>query len=365
MIKSANPLDANARRGFYPMIIREKEPANLEMPFGLLAGRITPNELFYIRSHFPVPEIDLAKWRLKIEGAVERLLELSYDQLRARPAATLPATLECAGNSRVFLVPKVKGTQWELGAVGHAEWTGVSLGELLREAGVRAEGREVILEGADEGTIAEAPKPAGRIRYARSVPLGKAMEGVLLAYAMNGAALTPPHGFPLRAIVPGWYGMAAVKWLRRIIVTDRPFNGYYQTIDYAFWERDPAGARLVPITEMQVKAAIARPGINEVIAAGIDYIVAGAAWTADAEIVQVELSTDGGASWQAASLGEKAAPNSWRLWEWKWTVPKTAGRCVLMARATDSRGRTQPMERDLDRGSYQINHCLPLEVEIR
>jgi DMSO/TMAO reductase YedYZ molybdopterin-dependent catalytic subunit len=275
---------------------------------------------------------------------------------------TIPATLECAGNGRVFLVPKVKGVQWELGAVGNAEWTGVSLGELLPRAGVKDGALEVILEGADAGAISEPPKPAGKIHYARSIPLGKASEDVLLALEMNGESLTPSHGFPLRAIVPGWYGMAAVKWLQRIIVTDQPYNGYYQTVDYAFWKRDAAGPRLVPITQMQVKASIARPGMNEVISAGTTYKVQGAAWTGDAEIVKVELSTDGGTNWHLASLGEERAKNSWRLWEWDWTTTKVAGRHVLMARATDSRGRTQPMEHDSDRGTYQVNHCLPIEV---
>ena len=347
------------------MIIREKEPANLEMPFGELDGFFTPNERFYIRSHFPVPEADLATWRLCIEGVVEKPRTWSYDELRALPAKTLPATLECAGNSRVFLVPKVRGTQWELGAIGNAEWTGVSLGELFRQTGVKSGATEVILEGADKGPIAEPPRPEGEIHFARSLPLGKALDDVLLAFAMNGEPLTPAHGFPLRAIVPGWYGMAAVKWLQRIVVTDRPFNGYYQTVDYAFWERGHIGATLVPITEMQVKSAIARPGINEVIGAGTKYRVGGAAWTANADIVEVELSTDGGKSWQATSLGDKKAPNCWRLWECDWETPRTPGRRVLLARATDSRGRVQPMKRDLDRGSYEINHCLPIEVEIR
>lgn len=347
------------------MIIREKEPENLEMPFGALDGFITPNDQFYIRSHFPVPEIDRQKWRLKIEGAVENPVELSYEDLRALPATAIPATLECAGNGRVFLVPKVKGTQWELGAVGNTEWTGVSLGDLLRKAGPKTGALEVILEGADHGAIAEPPRPAGEIHYARSVPLGKALDGVLLALEMNGEPLTPSHGFPLRAIVPGWYGMAAVKWLQRIVVTEQPFNGYYQTVDYAYWQRGDAGVALVPITEMQVKASIARPGINEVIGAATIYRVAGAAWTADAEIVKVELSTDGGASWKEVTLQGAHVPNSWRLWDCEWATPKNPGRRILLARATDSRGRTQPMERDLDRGTYEINHCLPIEVEIR
>ena len=346
------------------MIIREKEPANLEMPFGQLDGFLTPNEQFYIRSHFPVPPVDAASWQLRLEGAIDQARAWSLAELRALPATTVSALLECAGNSRVFLVPKVKGTQWELGAVGNAEWTGVSLGELLRQAGLQEGALEVILEGADEGTISEAPKPAGKIHYARGVPLAKAMEGVLLAYEMNGEPLTPAHGFPLRAIVPGWYGMAAVKWLQRIVVTDQPYSGYYQTVDYAFWQHDEAGVHLVPITEMQVKSAIARPGINDVLQVGQDYQVEGAAWTAEADITKVELSLDGGKTWQEASLGEKLERNCWRLWHWQWKAPK-AGRHVLMARATDSRGRTQPMERDLDRGSYEIHHCLPIEVEVR
>ncbi|MEP6974187.1 MAG: sulfite oxidase [Spartobacteria bacterium] len=347
------------------MIIREKEPANLEMPFGLLDGWITPNEQFYIRSHFPVPEIDLPVWRLKIEGGVGKSLALSYEELRALPQKTIPATLECAGNGRVFLVPKVKGTQWELGAVGNAEWTGVSLGDLLRQAGLKDGALEVVLEGADQGAISEPPRPAGQIHYARSLPLGKALDGALLALEMNGEPLTPAHGFPLRAIVPGWFGMAAVKWLQRIVVTKEAFNGYYQTVDYAFWQRDAAGVALVPITQMQVKASIARPGINEVIPAGANYKVAGAAWTAEAEIVKVELSTDGGKSWAETALQGNHLPNTWRLWEFDWATPAQAGKRILFARATDSRGRTQSMERDQNRGSYEINHCLPIEVEIR
>jgi DMSO/TMAO reductase YedYZ molybdopterin-dependent catalytic subunit len=347
------------------MIIREKEPANLEMPFGGLDGFITPNDKFYVRSHFPVPQIDLATWRLRIEGAVEQPLELSHAELLGRSLTTITAAIECAGNSRVFLRPKVKGVQWEMGAVGNAEWTGFLLGDLLREARCSTKACEVILEGADRGAIAEPPRPAGDVHYARSLSLGKAREGVLLALQMNGEPLTPAHGFPLRAIVPGWYGMAAVKWLQRVIVTEEPFQGYYQTVDYAYWKPSDAGARLVPITEMQVKAAIARPEMNEVIPAGSTYRVQGAAWTADAEITGVEVSVDGGKSWNQASLGKEHSPSSWRLWEYEWSVPKERGPQSLIARATDSRDRTQPIERDANRGSYMINHCLTVEVETR
>jgi DMSO/TMAO reductase YedYZ molybdopterin-dependent catalytic subunit len=347
------------------MIIREKQPANLEMPFSTLDGWVTPNDQFYVRSHFPVPAIDLQSWRLRIEGAVDQPREYSHADLLARPQTTIPATMECAGNSRVFLQPKVKGVQWEMGAIGHAEWTGIWLGELLREAGFAADACEVILEGADTGSIAEPPRPAGTLHYARSLSLGKALDDVLVALQMNGEALTPAHGFPLRAIVPGWYGMAAIKWLQRVIVTTAPFPGYYQTVDYAYWESSDNGPRLVPITEMLVKAAISRPALGEAIQAGATYRVRGAAWTADAEITRVEISCDGGSSWSDASLGEKSSRNSWRLWHHDWAVPATPGMSTLLARATDSRGRTQPMERDQNLGGYMINHCIPLEVEIR
>src|SRR5437773_7413667 len=285
------------------MITREKEPPNLEMPFSALESFVTPNERFYIRCHFPIPKINERDWRLRVGGKVARPFEVIIDDLRQMPTQTITATLECAGNSRVLVVPKVKGVQWELGDVGNAEWTGVRLRDLLQRAEMANKAREIILEGADNGTIAEPPRPSGKINFARSLPVEKAMDDVLLAFAMNGEPLSAAHGFPLRAIVPGWYGMAAIKWLQRIVVTDRPFNGYYQTVDYAFWEKGITGVALVPITEMQVKAAIARPGINEVIAAGTTYRVAGAAWTANAKIVQVELSADGGVFWHKASLG--------------------------------------------------------------
>src|SRR5437763_15918587 len=221
---------------------------------------------------------------------------MTMDELREMPAHIVMATIECAGNSRVFLVPKVKGVQWELGAVGNAEWTGVRLRDVLERAQISDTAHEVVFEGAGNGTIAELPRPAGKVNFARSVPVEKAMDDVLLAFAMNGEPLAAAHGFPLRAIVPGWYGMASVKWLHRLIVTDQPFNGYYQSIDYAYWKRDEHGPVLVPLAEMQVKAEIARPGNNEVISANSTYDVRRAAWTTASVVSKVEISCYGGKS---------------------------------------------------------------------
>ena len=348
------------------LIVRQQEPLNLEMPFSTLSSFTTPNESFYVRCHFPIPEIAVADWRLKVEGEVEAPFELDYDTLRAMESRTIAATLECAGNNRLFLEPKVKGVQWGLGAVGNASWTGVALSAVLDRAKVKPGAIEVILEGADEGEIANPPKPGGRIRYARSLPLGKARNDVLLAYEMNGEELSPSHGFPLRAIVPGWYAMASVKWLRRIIVTSESFAGYYQSIDYTYWDRRADGLpTLKPLAEQQIKAEIARPETGEVVPADAPYRVHGAAWSSDAEITKVEVSTDSGATWSLASLGRDSVPNAWRLWEYDWRTPANSGRQTLMARATDSRGRTQSFERSADRGTYMINHVLSIIVEVR
>jgi DMSO/TMAO reductase YedYZ molybdopterin-dependent catalytic subunit len=347
------------------MIVREREPLNLEMPFGSLDGFITPVDRFFVRSHFSIPQIDLKTWRLKIEGEVETPLELTYDEVRTMASRTVAVTMECAGNGRAFLTPAAAGAQWERGAVSTAEWTGVRLTDVLCRAGLKDSGREVIFEGADRGEIKKPPGPAGKIHYARSIPVQKANEDVLLAFKMNGEELTPAHGAPLRLIVPGWYGMASVKWLTRIIASAQPFNGYYQTIDYAIWERGPSAPTLVPITEMQVKAQIARPGFADAVRAGQTYQVRGAAWTTEAEITKVEISTNGGATWHDTHLLGEPIRNAWRLWEYDWQVPTKLGKATLWARATDSKGRTQPTERDQDRRSYLVNHLLPIEVEVR
>ena len=346
------------------LIVREQEPLNLEMPFSSLDGFITPNESFYVRCHFPIPEISASDWRLKIEGDVEAPYELSYDDLRGMESRTIAATLECAGNNRIFLEPKVKGVQWALGAVGNASWTGVPLASLLERARPKAGTIEVILEGADEGEVDKTPRPSGKISFCRSLPLSKAREDVLLAYEMNGERLSSSHGFPLRAIVPGWYAMASVKWLRRIIVTERPFNGFYQSLDYTYWDRSGPLPTLAPLTEQQTKAEIARPEMGEMIAANSVYRIHGAAWTGAGDITRVEVSFDSGQSWADANLLGEPVKNAWRLWEYDWRTPATAGRYRIMARATDSGGGVQPIEHSADRGTYMINHLLPVEGDV-
>jgi DMSO/TMAO reductase YedYZ molybdopterin-dependent catalytic subunit len=365
MIKESSRVLREERASRGDLIVREEDPPNLEMPFATLDGFTTPNESFYVRCHYAIPEIAERDWSLSVEGAVENPFQLNYDALLAMESRTILATLECAGNNRIFLEPKVKGVQWELGAVGNAVWKGVPLSALLARAKANSSATEIILEGVDAGPVEKTPRPAGDIHFARSVPLRKAMDDVLLAYEMNGERLTAAHGFPLRAIVPGWYAMASVKWLRRITVTDQPFAGYYQSIDYAYWERRGELATLVPITSMQVKAEIAWPAAGDVLPRDSNVRVHGAAWTSGAEIAEVELSFDAGATWEKAQLPGEHEENAWRLWQFDWCTPDKPGKQTLVARATDSLGRTQPLAHDPDRGTYMINHRLPIEVVVR
>jgi len=352
---------------FAGLIIREKDPENLEFPFSSLNSFVTPNEQFFIRSHFAVPKLNPRSWRLKIEGLVDRPCQIDYNDLLGLPSRSVTTTLECAGNSRIFLTPKVGGLQWGLGAVGNAEWTGVPLAAVLERAGVHAGTVEVVLQGADAGEIKKEPQSPGKIHYARSLPLEKALRSeVILAYQMNGAQLPISHGFPVRAVVPGWYGMASVKWLTRIVVTDRVFRGYFQTSDYAYWDQ-PEGLpiQLLPVAEVEVKAQIARPALHEVVRANSVYRMHGAAWAGESEVTKVEVNTDGGRTWKPAEFLGAASRYAWRLWEYTWHTPSRVGRYTVMARASDARGRVQPMHRDPHRGTYMISHVQPIEVEVQ
>jgi DMSO/TMAO reductase YedYZ molybdopterin-dependent catalytic subunit len=353
---------SGATTGSNGRIVRSADPLNLETPFSSLDGFITPTKSFYVRTHFPVPSIDRGNWRLRVEGEVNHPFEIDYQELVSLPSQSVPVTLECAGNNRIFLEPKVKGVQWELGAVGNAEWAGVPLAALLKRAEPKRGALEVILEGADHGEIADNKAPAGAIQFARSIPLAKALDDVLLAYRMNGEELLPEHGFPLRAIVPGWYAMASVKWLQQIIVTDRPFNGYYQTLDYAYWRRRGEHSELTPLGPMVLKAEIAQPANGSIVNAGSTFRIHGAAW--GGKVKGVEISVDGGGSWRSATLIDQSPGRAWCRWEIEWAVPSRPGEQTLMARAVGEDGKTQPTQRDPDLGTYMIHHVLPIKVQV-
>ncbi len=323
------------------LIIRQKEPNNLETPFDQVDSFLTPRELFYIRSHFPAPKLDLASYQLRIDGAVRNPFSLSYKELRDMPSETRVATLECAGNGRVFLIPHVEGAQWELGAVGNAEWTGVPLGALLERAGMEEDACEIVLEGADQGTPVIKPKPPLPISYARSLPRDKAIQReVLIAYQMNGRDLPQDHGYPVRAIVPGHYGMASVKWLTHI---------------HAVPVRRALG-------EMKLKSEIARPTVYETLEPNQVYTVSGAAWAGETEVTEIAVSTDGGQTWAEAEFLDPVQRHAWRRWKFDWLTPKQPGQYTLLARAKDAKGGVQPDKHDQNYDTYVINHPLPIEV---
>ncbi len=349
--------------GFAGLIVREKEPLNLESPYHAFDSFLTPNELFYVRNHFSTPQLDSSSYELRIDGAVAHPLTITYEDLRKMRPRTYAVTLECAGNSRVFLAPQKSGVQWELGAVGTAEWTGVPLDDLLSRAQPIDGAVEVVLEGADRGKPANSPKPAGSIRFARSLPIRKARQPeVLLAYEMNGSDLPVEHGFPLRAIVPGYYAMASVKWLTHVTVVREPFCGYWQTTEYACWDASDCTPVRRPLASMMVKSVITRPRMHEVVAANTVKQVVGAAWTGDSDIAKVELTTDGGQSWHVARLIGPIQRYAWRHWECEWRTPARPGRYTLLARATDAAGSVQQDKHDPNYGSYAVHHTLPIDV---
>jgi DMSO/TMAO reductase YedYZ molybdopterin-dependent catalytic subunit len=344
------------------LVIRQKEPTNLEFSFDQLDSYLTPVESFYIRSHFHAPRLQLESYRLSLEGAVTNPFAITYDELKRLPARTVVATLECAGNSRVFLVPQMPGAQWELGAVGNAEWTGVPLATLLDRAGLSGKAYDVVLEGADRGRPVEPPIPPEPITYSRSVPLDKALNDVLIAYAMNGVDLPHDHGFPVRAIVPGHYGMASVKWLTHIHVIEEQFQGYWQTTDYAYWDEVDGIPVRRPLAELKLKSEIARPRTLEVVPKGQLYRIYGAAWCGVADVVTVDLTTDGGRTWAPANFLDPIQPHAWRRWSYDWKTPDQPGRYTLMSRAKNAAGESQSYKPDPRYYSYVIHHTLPIEV---
>lgn len=337
-------------------IVRQVEPRNDEFDFGRLVGLITPNDLFYIRSHGPVPEIDPAGYRLEVTGLVERPLSLSLLDLQAMAQLEEAGTLECAGNRRTFQDPVPGGVPWKDGAVSTAVWRGVSLAAVLRQAGVKSEGKHVLLEGAETCNTDSGPT-----RFARSVPVEAAMaEDALLTLSMNGEPIPKEHGAPVRAMLPSTYAMNSIKWLTRINVQQQEHDGHFQTKDYRMWYSDDDPGK--DIGAVRVVATIAQPRPETSVNAG-RVTVRGAAWTGTGTVERVEVSTDGGRTWQPARLTSDATPKVWRLWEYDWDA--TPGGATLMARATDTVGNTQPDALPPNRKGYANNFPLPVPVRVQ
>jgi DMSO/TMAO reductase YedYZ molybdopterin-dependent catalytic subunit len=292
-----------------------------------------PNAHFYVRNHFPMPRIEPLDWRLEVRGVVERPLSLSLRELHTMPSQTAVVTLECAGNGRFMLDPPVPGEQWRLGAVSTAEWTGASLAEVLDRAGVRSNAHEVVFRSADHGVVEGHP---AEIRFERSLRVDVAREsGALLAYAMNGEPIPVDHGYPVRLIVPDWYGVTSVKWLTEIELVDQPLDAYYQTEKYQYeWETSRE-----PVALQRVRALVTEPTAGDDLDQG-DVAIRGVAWSGVAAIARVEVSVDDG-SWQEARLVGERHRHSWQWWELIIRRDQP-GPLTIRARATDLAGRSQP-----------------------
>ncbi|MBW3661137.1 MAG: sulfite oxidase [Gemmatimonadetes bacterium] len=336
--------------------VRERDPYNAGTPMEALCRPITPTDLFYVRNHFDVPEIEADEWRLRFGGVVERPLELALSDLRALPPRTLAVTLECAGNGRTRMRPVPSGTPWAFDAVSTARFTGTSLVHLLDAAGVRRGAVEVLFVGAD----GEEADPRSEAAFARSLPLDVARHpDTILAWGMNGSPLRPQHGHPVRLVVPGWYAVASVKWVARIDLLDAPFRGHWQTTKYVYdgMEGVPDGT---PVEAMRVRAAIARPADGTSVPAG-PVVVRGTAWSGAGRIRKVEVRVDDGA-WVEAALGRSAGRHGATPWTWTWRARK--GRRRIEARATDETGATQPLVPVWNHHGYGNNVVQRVEIDV-
>jgi DMSO/TMAO reductase YedYZ molybdopterin-dependent catalytic subunit len=347
------------------LIVHRAAPLMAEAPLASLTGAITPNELFHIVTIIadPLPDIAPADWRLAVEGQVESPFSLNYDQLKALPARTITAVVECAGNSRNSVSPPLPKSFLNNGYVGNARWRGAPLRLVLERAGVKPEARDVVLEGADRGHPPFAPH---EVAFAKGIPIEKALHPeTLIVYEMNGAPLPREHGGPVRALVPGWYGTYHVKWLTRIEVLDRPFDGVFMTELWRVRHRDNGHIRLGMADQVAVKSLIFTPAPEETLPTGA-HTIRGAAWSGGKDITSVHVSTDGGATWRFARLldaGEDGSPYAWRQWELPWEV-REPGTYTLMARATDTSGAAQPFAYDLDKNGFVVNHVQPVTVKV-
>ncbi len=334
---------------------------NHGMPLEAMRHDVTPLGMHYLLIHFDIPEADASMWTLEIGGLVRAPRVLTVEELRSRPTVTAPVTMECAGNGRARLTPRPISQPWLHEAVGTAEWTGTPLRPILEEAGIDEAAVELVFTGADHGT-----QGGEEHDYERSLTVAEAMrDEVLLAWGIDGQPLTPQHGFPLRLVVPGWYGMTNVKWLRRITAVAEPFNGF-QMRAYRFrQDEDEEGE---PVSRMQPRALMIPPGFPDFLTrhrfldAGRCEL-RGRAWSGWGRIAGVEVSTDGGDTWSPAALGPQPSPYAWVGWTFEWDA--TPGEHVLVVRATDEAGHGQPLEQPWNHHGFANNLVQEVRVTVR
>lgn len=357
--EAKSTLDVTGEDG---LIVRSFRFLDLETPVEYFSTWLTPVPRFFVRNHMHEPsELDAATWRLSIGGEVEKALTLSLPDLKKLEPHTVVNTLECAGNGRGLYRPQVPGIQWQRGAVGTARFTGPRLRDVLQRAGVKASGKHAMFHGLDEVPGKVPP-------FIRSIPIEKALDSdTLIATHMNGAPLTKHHGFPARALVPGWIGAASCKWLTEIKVLDSEFVGNFMSPGYRLPNQPVKPGDAVkpedthPVTGLNVKSVIAGPVDGLRLKPG-RVAVHGVAWAGEADIAKVEISTDGGASWKPATLGREQARYAWRLWRHEFTAK--AGDYSILSRATDSQGRVQPEAAVWNPSGYLYNAIDQVKIHV-
>ncbi len=345
------------------LIVRSSRFLDLETPVEYFNTWLTPAEHFFVRNHMHEPStLDPALWKLSIGGEVKKPYSLSLAELSQVASHAVVNTLECAGNGRAFHNPRVAGVQWEKGAVSTGRFSGPRLGEILERAGVKPTGKHVMFRGLDE-------IPGKVPAFIRSIPIEKALEGdTLVATHLNGAPLPKHNGFPARTLVPGWIGAASCKWLTEIKVLDKEFEGNFMSPGYRMPNQPVKPGEAVrpedthPVTALNVKSLIVSPSEGTVRTRPLN--IQGVAWAGEADVVGVEVSADGGTSWQAAELGNEKAHYAWRLWNFKWK-PAKAGDYVIASRATDSQGRVQPAAPVWNPSGYLNNAVDQVKIHVQ
>ena len=335
---------------------------NHGMPLEALRYPITPTGLHYLLIHYDIPEVNAEQWRLKITGLVGKPLELTLDEIKKRPRLTMPVAMECAGNGRALFAPRRISQPWLLEAIGNSEWAGTPLRGILQDAGLSSAAVEIVFTGLDQGVEGEQIQ-----FYQRSLTVDEAMRNeVLLVYEMNGEPLPPQHGYPLRLLAPGWYGMASVKWLDRIEAVAEAFQGYQMARAYHYTRTADGPGEAV--TLIRARALMIPPGIpdfmtrNRLVDAGA-VTLTGKAWAGRVGVSDVEVSVDGGATWSKAELGESGSPYSWRTWTFLWNA--TPGEQVLLVRAIDAHKNRQPIDQEWNFGGYGNNGVQRVNVSVR
>ena len=342
------------------MRIMSEKPLNAETPTKYLRSWITANKVFFDRNQGAIMDtpVDLDTYELIVEGAVEKPLRLTFDKILRMPKSIVSNTLECSGNSRSLLKVKARGNPWTIGGVGNAVWGGIRLKDVLDQAGLNDSARHVAFEGMDKSLGSSG------IKFVRSIPIEKALTSTILAYEMNGEPLPLKHGFPMRSLALGWTGANCIKWLNRITVLENPYEGFFMDKVYRIFQKgdDPKTGRIV--TGIELKTIITQPLPEEGLPAG-DITVLGAAYGGETDVAKVEVSTDGGTSWQNAEFIGPREQYAWRQWQYIWTV-KEKGRHTIMARATDADGNKQPMDAEWNVLGYFNNgvheHALDIEI---